>query len=172
MIFFDLVKNRRSIRAFDSGREIPRDIMEYILKAGQVAPSANNQQPWEFLVIESREYLEKISECYPRNWFAQAPSVLVVKGSYSECWQRQSDSYQSLETDLTIAMDHMILAATEQGIGTCWIAAFDPYKLKKILNLTEDERVFAITPLGYPAEMDKPAGNSRRKDLDQIVRYL
>ncbi len=172
MKFLDLVKNRRSIRAFDSERKIPREVIEYILQAGQAAPSANNQQPWEFLIIESREYLAKVQESYPRNWLAQAPAVLVVKGSYSHCWQRQADGYRSLETDLTIAMDHMILAAAEQGIGTCWIAAFDPFKLTEALDLSEDERVFAITPLGYPADSGKPAGNSRRKDLDQIVRYL
>ncbi len=82
------------------------------------------------------------------------------------------DGYDSIETDLSIAMTYIILAAADLGIASCWIGAFDEKELRKILKLKENEVVFAITPLGYPDENYKPKDSKDRKKLDEIIRFL
>ena len=88
--------------------------------------------------------------CYPRPWFQDAPQILVVAGNRTQAWVREIDGYCALETDLAIAMDHLILAADHEGVATCWIAHFDPLRLREALALRADQEVYALTPLGYP----------------------
>ncbi len=114
--------------------QIDERIINRILNAGRIAPSAANRQPWKFVVVQSKDKLEKLHQCYGRDWFHNAPYVLVVKGYKNLAWERPYDGYNALETDLTIAMDHMILAAEFEGVGTCWIAAFDPEKLNDVFG--------------------------------------
>ncbi len=172
MEFYKLVSERESIRSYDPGKKVPENIIRKILEAGRIAPSAANRQPWKFIVVSSGEMLSKIRSCYSRQWFHEAPHILIVKGKRSDAWSRGYDSYNSLETDLTIAMDHMILAAENEGLGTCWIAAFDPEVLRKALGLSDDETVFAITPLGYMPEGFTRKGNKSRKSLDEIAEFI
>ncbi len=172
MDFIELVKRRKSVRSYDPAKKVPGEVLERILEAGRLAPSATNSQPWEFLIVSSDDMLGKIRSCYKASWFQSAPHVLVVKGSRSTAWVRSADGYNALETDLTIAMDHMILAATFEGVSTCWIAAFDPERLSAVLNLAEDEEVFAITPLGYPEKEGEGTRPKTRKSFEQVVTYL
>lgn len=172
MDFLELVKSRESIRSYDPGKPVPREILEKILEAGRLAPSAANRQPWKFYLVSQPEALARIRECYPRTWFRNAPHVLIVAGKRSEAWERPSDHYNSLETDLTIAMDHMILAAESLGVATCWIAAFDPEKLKNSGILEKDEIVFAITPLGYPEPGFRKSGNKIRKPPHEVIVWV
>ncbi len=172
MDFYDLIKNRESIRNYDRTRPVEKDKLDRILNAGRLAPSAANKQPWHFLVISSEEMLDKVRFCYHRDWFKDAPHILVVAGRKTDAWVRKHDGYNSLETDLTIAMDHLILAAENEGVGTCWIAAFNPEILSEALSLRMDEKVYAITPLGYPQKGFKKKGRKERKPLDEIVRFL
>ncbi len=137
-----------------------------------MAPSAVNLQPWKFWVIESQEMLGKVRSCYNRPWFQDAPQILIVVGNIDEAWVRKYDGYNSLETDLAIAMCHLILAAENEGVATCWIEAFQPEQLKEALGLKENERVFAITPLGYPREGFTKRNDKQRKPLDEIVRII
>ena len=116
--------------------------------------------------------LARVRTAYGRPWFQDAPQVLVVVGSRSEAWVRPYDGYNALETDLTIVMDHLILAATAEGLGTCWIAHFDPAILRPALGLSPDQEVFAITPLGYPGEGFVRKGTKTRKGLEAIVKYI
>lgn len=108
---------------------------------------------------------------YRSRWFQDAPHVLVVAGRRADAWTR-ADGYNSLETDLTIALDHLILAAEAEGVGTCWIAAFDPAALRRALPLAEDETVFALTPLGYPRADYVKKGTKDRKPLREVVEFL
>ena len=166
-----VIEERESCRNFDPDRRIPQQILQEIAEAGRVAPSASNLQPWKFLFISSSELLRKVKNSYGSRWVDNAPHFLIVVGNRSSAWVR-SDGYNSLETDLTIAMDHMILAAESLSVGTCWIAAFDDAKLRKALNLNEEDEVFAITPLGYlPAEREKKA-NKIRKPLKEIAFFI
>jgi nitroreductase len=172
MTFHELIRQRESIRNYDPEHPVEKEKLDRILEAGRIAPSAANRQPWQFYLISSPENLEKIRPCYTRPWFSNAPHVLIVAGKRHEAWVRQSDGYNALETDLTIAMDHMILAAEAEGVGTCWIAAFDPEKLMESGILGPGEEVFAITPLGYPEKGFIKRGVKDRKPFDKIVKYL
>ncbi len=166
-----VIEGRESCRNYDPDKSVPQQILQEIAEAGRAAPSACNLQPWKFLFISSDELLSKVKNSYGSRWVDAAPHFLVVVGKRSSAWVR-ADGYNSLETDLTIAMDHMILAAESFGIGTCWIAAFDDAKLRKALLLDEEEEAFAITPLGYlPAERDKKA-NKIRKPLKEIAFFI
>lgn len=171
MSFYDLVAERCSIRSFEKNNPVPEDVMKRILDAGRLAPSGKNLQPWSFIVVSSPGMLEKIHPCYSRDWIRSAPHLLVVKGKRSGAWHRAKDGYTSLETDLAIAMDHMILAAAWEGVGSCWIAAFDRDILYGALGLTDDEEIFAFTPLGY-ATVDYQPVPKNRKPLEEVAVFL
>jgi len=172
MDFYKLVKGRESIRNYDPQRPLHRETLNRILDAGRFAPSAVNFQPWRFLVISSPEMLAKVRPCYGRDWFSDAPHILIVVGFRDQAWVRKYDGYNSLETDLTIALDHMILAAEYEGVGTCWVGAYDPNLLRKALSLKENEVVYSITPLGYPKKGFKKRGDKKRKRLEEVVEFL
>jgi nitroreductase len=171
MEFLDLVNQRESIRNYDPEKPVANHILKNILEAGRLAPSAANLQPWQFIVIISDEKLAAVRESYPRSWFMDAPCVLAVTGDQNSAWHR-ADGYSSIETDLTIAMDHIILAAESVGVGTCWVGNFDYKKLRTALELKPNEVVFAITPLGYPRNGFRKSGVKNRKSFDEVVKYM
>lgn len=172
MEYSKLISGRESIRNYDPDRPVEKSKLRRILESGRLAPSAANRQPWKFILVSSSGILEKVRACYHREWFKAAPHILIVAGNRNESWVRRYDGYNSLETDLAIAMDHMILAAENEGVGTCWIAAFDPVVLKDALDLEEHEKVYAITPLGYPHKGFTKRAEKVRKELKDIVIYL
>lgn len=172
MEFTELIRSRESIRNYDPSRPVPREILERILDAGRMAPSACNIQPWKFLVISSPAMLEKVRACYGKEWFKEAPHILIVVGFRDQAWKRNYDGYNSIETDMTIAMDHLILAAENEGVGTCWIENYNPDILRKALDLTENQVVFSITPLGYQKPGFVKAGNKKRKPVEDVVKFL
>lgn len=171
MEYSDLILSRESVRNYDPDRPVPRETLEKILNAGRLAPSACNKQPWIFLVISSAEMLNKVRQCYHRDWFREAPHILVVMGYIDRSWKRGSDGHNSIETDLAIAMTHIILAAENEGVGTCWIANYSPDLLKKAIDQKENEVVFGITPLGYPKKGYRKTPKNR-KPLDETARFL
>ncbi len=172
MDFTEVIRRRESVRSYDPSRPVAKEVLARILEAGRIAPSATNRQPWKFILVSSPEALARVRPCYGRSWFHDAPHVLAVTGKAADAWSRRGDGYNSLETDLTIAMDHMILAAENEGVGTCWMAAFDPEILRRALGLEAGESVFAITPLGYTPADYKRKSEKPRKALEEIVRYL
>jgi nitroreductase len=172
MEFSDLVRRRSSVRSYDPARPVDRAVLERILEAGRAAPSAANRQPWRFLLISSPAMLAKVRAAYSKPWFTDAPLVLAVVGKPGDAWTRQPDGYNSIETDLAIATDHLILAAANEGLATCWIAAFHLDLLRPALGLADDEKVFAITPLGYPRAGEAGTREKSRKPLSEIVKYL
>ena len=172
MEFYNLIISRESIRNYDPDRQVPKQILEKILNAGRIAPSACNIQPWKFLVVSSPEMLEKVRACYSRDWFRDAPHVLIVVGLKDKAWKRSFDGYNSIETDVAIAMTHLILAAENEGVGTCWIEAYNPAILRKALSLSEDQLVFGITPLGFTKPGFYKNAIKNRKPLDEIVEFL
>lgn len=171
MEFVDVIMQRESVRNYDPMKPVEMQVLERILEAGRIAPSAANYQPWHFHLISSHQWLEKVRKCYDRPWLKDAPHILVVTGNRKEAWRRP-DGYNSLETDLAIALTHMMLAATNEGVSTCWIAHFDYQKLRQCLELKSSEEVFGITPLGYPREGLKRRGIKNRKPLGEVVTYL
>lgn len=172
MEYTELIHRRESIRNYDPDRTVPKEILERILDAGRMAPSACNYQPWKFLLISSSELLEKVKASYNRDWFKKAPHILVIIGYRDQAWKRSYDGYNSIETDVAIAMTHIILAAENEGVGTCWIEAYDPVLLRKALNTEENQIIFGITPLGYPGAGFKKSMVKKRKSLKDIVEFL
>lgn len=172
MEFYDVINERESIRNYDFDKTIPKEILERVLDAARIAPSAMNRQPWQILVVQSNEMLEKVKSCYSRNWLADSRYILCIKGNIKNSWIREEDGYNSLQTDLTIAMTHIILAAKNEGLGTCWIAAFDSQKLRSALELSDDEFVYAMTPIGYQKDDFIKKNSTPRKSLEEIVTYI
>ena len=172
MEYSELIRTRESIRNYDHGKPVEPEKLNRILEAGRIALSAANRQPWEFWLVSSDQMLLKIRDCYHRDWYKNAPHVLVVVGKKDEAWVRGSDGYNSVETDTAIAMTHMILAAENEGVGACWIAAFNPVELIEALDLQENQVVFGIATLGYPQPGFCKKGEKIRKEFREVVRYL
>ncbi len=172
MTFHELIRHRESIREYDPERPVEKEKLQRILEAGRIAPSAANRQPWRFYLVSDAGYRKRLCRCYPREWFCNAPHILVVAGRYAEAYVRRSDGYNTLETDLAIAMDHMILAADAEGVATCWVIAFDPEMIKHTGIIEPDEKVFAITPLGYPPKNFVRKGVKDRKSPEEVIKYI
>ena len=166
MDFYDVIKQRRSVRAFRK-EPVEDEKLERVLDAARLAPSAANRQPWRFYVIRSVPLRARMLEVYPQQWFVDAPVIICACARTSEAWKR-GDGKSYGDVDVTIAMDHLVLAASAEGLGTCWIGAFKPDKLRTVLGLPADLEPVALTPLGYPAAEAKP---TKRKNLDEIVEY-
>lgn len=176
MEFNELISTRESIRSYDPSRLVSGEVLKRILEAGRLALSAANRQPWKFLLVSSSGMLEKVKTCYGREWFHDAPHVLVVVGLKDQAWKRSFDGYNSVETDTAIAMTHIVLAAENEGVGACWIANYDPGKLSEALDDVIDQRsgqmIFGITPLGYPRPEFRKSGMKKRKEFSEVVQYL
>jgi nitroreductase len=172
MEYTELISTRESIRNYDPSRPVPKEILNKILEAGRLAPSAKNYQPWKFLLISSLPLLEKVQASYKRDWLKDAPHMLVLMGLKDQAWIRGYDGYNSIETDVTIAMTHIILAAENEGVATCWIAAYNPELLNEALNPGKNQQIFAMTPLGYPKPGFQKNFIKNRKPLDEVAEFL
>ena len=171
MEFNDLIRTRESIRDYDPDRKVPSDVLEKILDAGRLAPSAANRQPWKFILVSSAEVLEKVKDCYKRDWLKDAPHILIAVGMKDEAWKRSFDGYNAVETDVAIALTHILLAAENEGVGSCWIANFDPDMLKDVINPGPGQTIFGMLPLGYPKPGFRKAGDKKRKNRGDIIEY-
>lgn len=172
MEFNELIRIRESIRSYDPDRPVPEEVLKRILDAGRLAPSANNCQPWKFILVSSPAMLEKVKACYKREWLQTAPHILVVLGVRNQAWNRKYDGYNSVETDVTIAMTHILLAAENEGVGTCWIAAFDPEMLKEAIRPDANQEIYGLMPLGYPKPGFRKVSSKIRKSMEEIVEYI
>lgn len=166
MEFSELIKKRYSVRAY-SAKPVEDIKLQAVLEAANLAPTAANRQPFQIIVIHTKGREEELKRIYGRDWFVQPPIVICVCALPSQAWSRMDGKNYS-DVDTTIAMDHLILAAADLGLGTCWIAAFDPQAAREILELPDDVEPIAFTPLGYPADELK---KKKRKDLSELVRY-
>ncbi len=168
MSFQDLIRNRYSVRAYKPDA-VPDDLLAQVLEAGRLAPTAANKQPFRVIVIHTAGRAAELRRIYHREWFTQAPLILCVCTVRAEAWQRAMyDGKSHADVDATIAMDHMILAAAELGLGTCWIAAFNPAAAREILALPDEVEPVLFTPLGFPADELRP---KERRPLAELVKY-
>ncbi|MDO5835673.1 MAG: nitroreductase family protein [Methanobacterium sp.] len=164
MDVFEAIVERKSIRKYKKS-DVEDEKLDKILESARIAPSAANRQEWKFLVVKNQETRDKLVEAAnDQKFVAQAPITIVACSTESErvmpCGQH------AYTVDLSIAVSFMILEATELGLGTCWLGAYDEDKVKDILSIPKDIRVPAMFTLGYADET--PVTRSRR-DLDQIV---
>ena len=165
MDFYDVIRNRRSIRAYKPDPIEPQKL-DRILQAGRLAPSACNLQPWAFVLITDPDVRKNFIKVYKQAWLVQAPVILVICADTKRAWKR-GDGQEYWQVDCAIALQNMISAATAEGLATCWIAAFDESACVQLLDLPSGVRPVAITPLGYPAETKDPV--SDRLPLEDIL---
>ncbi|MHB8054045.1 MAG: nitroreductase family protein [Candidatus Aminicenantales bacterium] len=170
MNFQELIRKRYSVRAYES-RPVEEEKLARVLEAARLAPTANNRQPFRIIIIPTKGREEELRRIYGREWFIQAPLVLAVCALPAESWVRRFDGWNAAEVDATIAMDHLILAAAEEGLGTCWIAAFDPTAAREVLRLPPDAVPVAFTPLGHPADTLQPKKRRAQADLVRRDRW-
>ena len=166
MKFLELVKIRYSCRNYQP-KAVEQEKMDYIMECVRLSPSACNKQPWKFRIITEEEERKKACQCYNREWFAAAPVVIIASILHDEEWVR-SDKKHHGDIDIAIAVEHLCLAATEQGLGTCWVCNFDAEQCKRLFGLGENEEPAVLIPLGYPA--DEPKGKVRKAMGDIITR--
>jgi nitroreductase len=172
MNILDLAKKRKSIRKYQT-KQIEKEKLEYVLEVAKNAPSACNNQPWQFIVIQTQEKLAEIKTCYKRDWIKQAPTIIAICGNHETSWKRKdTDNKDHLDIDIAIAIDHMTLAATEQGLGTCWVCAFNENKCAEILNLPENIEPIALLPIGYPLISEEPIKRTPRKELSETTTWI
>jgi nitroreductase len=154
MNVFDTIRTRRSIRRYKTD-PVEEEKLQRILEAGRLSPSAVNKQPWHFIVVRDPSVRESLRTSYGQNWFVNA-------------WIRR-DGEEYWKVDSTIALQDMILCATEEGLGTCWIGAFSEEPARRALKIPEKIRIVAMTPVGYADEGKEPV--SDRKPLNEITHY-
>lgn len=164
MGFWDLVKKRYSCRNYQS-MSIEQKKLDYIMECVRLAPSACNKQPWKFRIVRNDDDRKKLAQCYEREWFAAAPVVIIASILHDEEWVR-SDGKHHGNIDIAIAVEHLCLAASEQGLGTCWVCNFDAEQCKKAFGLSEHEEAAVLIPLGYPADEPK---EKIRKSFENIL---
>ena len=168
MKVLDVIQTRRSVRKYKED-PIPEKALMRVLEAARLAPSGSNMQPWKFIIVKDKALKEKLAQASAGQFFmAEAPVIIVGCGFPDNCYARMGRYMKSWSVDVTIALEHLILQAQEEGLGTCWIGSFEEEEVKAILNIPENVKVLALTPLGYPDEIPRFRG---RKSLDEIISY-
>lgn len=165
----DIFLERYSCRNFDK-KPVENDKLLRVLEAARLAPSACNRQPWTFLVVNTAEGLEPIYQAYPREWIKSAPACIIAFGHHNEAWHRPHDGKDHTDIDLAIAIEHICLAATIEGLGTCWVCNFDPQIVQDAFKPAEGVEPIAIIPIGFP-HPDTTLPAKVRKPLEEVVKW-
>jgi nitroreductase len=166
MDIYEIIKTRRSVRAYED-RPIPDDVLQRLLGAAQGAPSANNLQPWKLIVVRDAQRRQDLALAARQQMFiAEAPVVIAPVALDPE--KVMTCEVPTYAVDAAIAIDHLTLAAAAEGLGTCWIGAYDQGRVRDILGVPEGQKVVILMPVGYPA--DVPVEKTR-KSLEELVDY-
>jgi nitroreductase len=167
MEFLELVQRRYSVRAYKPDL-VEEDKLNQVLEAARLAPTACNRQAFQIIIIHTAGREAELKRIYKAAWFVQAPLVVCGCAIPAKDCVRQEDGYNPYQVNVAIMMDHLILAAADLGLGTCWVGAFDPDAAREVLGLPDGVVPIMFTPLGYPA--DQP-GPKKRRSLPELVRY-
>lgn len=166
MEFLKLIEERYSARAYKPD-PVEDDQLNRVLEAACLAPTAANRQPFQLIVIHTRGREAELRRIYDRDWFVQAPLLICACGIPGQGWIHPNGK-NHYEIDTTIVMDHLTLAAANVGLGTCWVAAFDVWAAREVLNLPVEVEPIIFTPLGYANDISE---TKQRKPLSKLVRY-
>ena len=170
MEFKEVIKNRYSCKKYGN-RQVEKFALDAILTAGRLAPTAKNLQEQHVYVLQSPEVLAKIDAVTPCRY--GAPTVLVVAFDKNNVFTYPGGKRDSGVEDATIVATHMILAATDEGVDSCWINFLDPEKLAEMLGLPKNEEILMVMDLGYAADGAGPLPNhNSRKELSETVSYM
>lgn len=167
MNFLQLVEQRCSVRQY-SDTPVSAEQIDYLLACMRLAPSAVNLQPWHFYVVQSEEAKARLRQCYHREWFASAPLYIIGCIRHDQEWVRRRDQKPHGDIDIAIATEHLCLAATELGLGTCWVCNFDAALCHDLFQMDAQEEPAVLIPIGHPAPEVKPA-SKERKPLTDII---
>lgn len=161
MEVLDAIKKRWSVRKYTQ-EPVPEDVLNRVLEAGRISPSAMNYQPWHFVVVRDRKARERLTDGRYAKFLSDTPVVIVGCGDK----RKSSEWYQ---VDVTIALQNMVTQATAEGLGTCWIGSFYEDKVKAALDIPDDFAVVAMIAMGYPSQ---PAQRARKaKPLEEISSF-
>lgn len=162
----EAIRARRSIRDFLPA-PVPEDTLNRVLEAARLAPSSSNRQEWRFIVVKEAERRRRLAEAANNQmWIADAPVIIAAVGT--DPTSIMTCGLPRHAVDVSIAITHIMLAAVEEGLGTCWIGAFSQEKVRDILGVGPGRVVVTIMPLGYHQPV---SGTTARKPLKQIVRH-
>ena len=166
MDILNIIENRHSVRSYKNV-PVEKEKLDRVLRAAQMAPTAKNLQAFRIFVISTEKNKDSLQKIYPRNWFYEQSALCIacLPMTNNNCWIRK-DGKNFGDVDSSIVMDHIILAATSEGLGTCWIGAFDAEAAIELLGLPDYLEPIVFTPLGYE---EKPQFIKRRKNLDEIA---
>lgn len=163
MEFTEVVKNRRSIREY-SDKPVPEDVLKRVLEAARIAPSGRNAQAWKFVVVRDAAKRLLLAQAANQPFIGQAPVIIAPVALVPD--RLMMCGVPSYAVDMGIAMEHIVLAAFNEGLGTCWIGAFSQEKAREALGVPDKYKVVTVMPLGYPKQ--KPDARPR-KSLEEIV---
>ena len=171
MEFGDIIRGRYSVRSYDQ-RAIEPEVLEGILEAGRIAPTGCNKQPFKIYVLSSAGALAKVRSL-TRCAF-DAPVVLLFALDMDEEWRNPlEEGYTAGVQDVSIVATHVMLAAWEKGVGSCWVDYFPPTATEAAFGLPANEAAVLLMPVGYPAADAAPGPmHAPRKPLGELVRYL
>ena len=170
MNVLDAIRTRRSVRSY-AAKPIPAEVMERMQQALRLAPSACNIQPWRFILVTDAALRREVAQAANgQKWMADAPVIVVGCGLPVQAYKKMGGYGNSVDVDVAIALDHLTLAAADEGLGTCWIGAFAEEQVKPLLAVPDDVRVVALMPVGYPASSGllRPALDNSRKPEPEI----
>jgi nitroreductase len=169
MDFEKLIDERYSVRSFRP-EHLPKDVVEKILQAGHKAPTGCNFQPQRILVLNTDEAIEKLKKCTKCHF--NAPTALLVCHNTKESWKRVYDGALSSPVDGVIVTTYLMLAAQNEGVGSCWVMHFDPAAMKEQFSIPEGVEPVALLVMGYPADDAKPLDmHFQFRDMDEVVFY-
>lgn len=169
MEFKNLISERYSVRNFKQ-EHLPQEIIDEILEAGHKAPTGCNYQPQRILVINTDSSIEKLKSCTKCHF--NAPTAMLICHNKDESWKRPYDGALSSPVDAVIVTTHLMLAAQDNGVGSCWVMHFDPEAMRKAFNIPNNYEPTALLVMGYPSADAKPLElhyNSR--PLNEVVFY-
>lgn len=165
MDVFEALKMRRSVRAYEE-TPVPKEALKRILEAGRTSPSASNRQPWHFIVVTESEKRKVISKGPYAKFVTESPVVIVGLGD-----TKASPNWYIV--DVSIALENMVLAATAEGLGTCWIGGFIEDEVRQLLGIPENFKIVSLLSVGYPRQKQDAGGRPRlvrpRKSLQEIT---
>lgn len=169
MDFNDLIENRYSVRKFRN-EHLPENVIDEILRVSHKAPTGCNYQPQRILVLNTDESINKLKKCTKCHF--DAPSAMLVCHNKDESWKRVYDGALSSPVDAVIVSTYIMLAASNLGVGTCWVMHFDPLKMRENFNIPENVEPVALLVMGYPAEDAEPLEmHYKYREMNEVAYY-
>jgi len=171
MDVIEAIRGRRSVRTFETGKDVSEKTVTELIDAARCAPSAGNIQPWEFIIVRRSELKKRLAEAaFGQSFIEEAPVVIVVCADENRSFEGYGERGRTLYCiqDTAAAIQNIHLAAYSAGLGTCWVGAFKEDDVSKIMNVSKGIRPVALIPLGYTSKFPSPR---TKRTADQIVHY-